>query len=30
MVSDLEELKQRYDTLEAVVRELEHRLTMDE
>jgi predicted nucleic acid-binding Zn-ribbon protein len=30
MVSDLEELKQSHDALEAVVRELEHRLTMDE
>jgi hypothetical protein len=30
MVSELEELKQRHDALEAVVRELEHRLTTDE
>jgi predicted nucleic acid-binding Zn-ribbon protein len=30
MVSELEELKERHDALEAVVRELEHRLTMDE
>ena len=30
MATELEELKQRHDALEAVVRELEHRLTMDE